>query len=75
MIRDSHEPMQWMLDLRTYEMKVHFNTTAEGHIDWRGDTVLYKKIQFSMTDFRGMMHGLMTETRRLLQEKLMLTPN
>jgi hypothetical protein len=64
-----------MLDLRTYEMKVHFNTTAEGHIDWRRDTVLYKKIQFSMTDFRGMMYGLMTETRRLLQEKLILTPN
>jgi hypothetical protein len=37
--------------------------------------VLYKKIQFSITDFRGMMHGLMTETRRLLQKKLILTPN
>jgi hypothetical protein len=73
MVRGSHGPMQWMLDLRTYGMKIHFNTTADGYIDWDKDTVLYKKIQFSMGDFRGMVHGLVAETRRLLVEELMLT--
>jgi superfamily II DNA helicase RecQ len=73
MVRGSHGPMQWMLDLRTYGMKIYFNTTAEGHIDWHGDTVLYKKIQFSMADFRGMVHDLVAETRRLLREELTLT--
>jgi hypothetical protein len=48
MVRGSHSPMQWMLDLRTYGMKIHFNTTADGHIDWQGDLVLYKKIQFTI---------------------------
>jgi hypothetical protein len=43
MVRGSHSPMQWMLDLRTYGMKIHFNTTADGHVDWQGDTVLYRK--------------------------------
>jgi hypothetical protein len=28
-----------------------------------------------MGDFRAMVHSLVTETRRLLQEKLMLAPN
>ena len=75
MVRGSHSPMQWMLDLRTYGMKIHFNTTADGHIDWQGDLVLYKKIQFTMTQFRGMIHGLVAETRRILQEELMFAPD
>lgn len=28
MVRGSHSPMQWMLDLRTYGLKIHHNTTA-----------------------------------------------
>ncbi len=75
MVRGSHGAMQWILSLRTYGMKIYFNTTAQGHIDWHGDTVLYKQLQFSMGEFRGMVHGLVAETRRLLQEKLMLAPN
>jgi hypothetical protein len=75
MVRGSHGAMQWILSLRTYGMKIYFNTTAQGHIDWHGDTVLYKQLQFSMSEFRGMVHGLVAETRRLLQEKLMLAPN
>ena len=73
MVRGSHGPMQWILDLRTYGMKIYFNTTADGHIDWDGNTVLYKKIQFSMADFRGMVHGLVAEARRLLREELTFT--
>ena len=33
MIRGSHSAMQWMLDLRTYGLRIHYNTTAEGSID------------------------------------------
>jgi superfamily II DNA helicase RecQ len=71
MVRGSHSPMQWMLDLRTYGMKIFFSSTADGHIDWQGDTVLYKKIQFTMADFRGMVHGLVAEAKRILFEKLL----
>jgi len=31
--------MQWMLDLRTYGLKIHYNTTAEGSIDWVGEQI------------------------------------
>ena len=58
MVRGSHSPMQWMLDLRTYGMKISFNSTTDGHIDWQGDTVLYKKIEFTMADFRAIVHQL-----------------
>ncbi|KAI0568053.1 hypothetical protein Alg215_12389, partial [Pyrenophora tritici-repentis] len=32
MVRGSHSPMQWMLDLRTYGLKIHYNTTTRGHV-------------------------------------------
>jgi superfamily II DNA helicase RecQ len=72
MVRGSHSPMQWMLDLRTYGMKIHYNTTTRGHVDWKGqDELLYKELHFSMAQFRSMVHGLVTESRRLLIEELL----
>jgi hypothetical protein len=32
MIRGTHGPMEWMLDLRGYGMTINFNTTIEGKI-------------------------------------------
>jgi hypothetical protein len=72
MVRGSHGPMQWMLDLRTYGLKIHYNTTSRGHVEWVGwDELLYKSLQFSMAQFRGMVHGLATESRRLLMDELL----
>ncbi|KAN0067914.1 hypothetical protein V8E54_013842, partial [Elaphomyces granulatus] len=72
MVRGTHSPMQWMLDLRTYGLKIHYNTTSLGHIEWRGpDELLYKQINFTMGDFRGFVHGLVRDTRRILQEDLL----
>ena len=34
--------MQWMLDLRTYGLKIYYNTTAEGCIDWVGEQISWK---------------------------------
>ena len=44
----TRSPIQWMLDLRMYGLKIWYNTTSEGHIDWVGDQILYKEIQFTM---------------------------
>ncbi|MCJ1360886.1 MAG: hypothetical protein MMC33_010895, partial [Icmadophila ericetorum] len=71
MVRGSHSPMQWMLDLRTYGLKIHYNTTAEGNVDWMRDRIIYKKVEFGMADFRGMVHGLAAETQRILRDDLM----
>jgi hypothetical protein len=32
-VRGSHGPMQWMLDLRTYGLKIHYNTTSRGNVE------------------------------------------
>ncbi|KAL1640735.1 hypothetical protein SLS61_010230 [Didymella pomorum] len=72
MVRGSHSPMQWMLDLRTYGLKVHYNTTSRGHVEWMGkDELLYKNLHFTMAQFRGMVHGMQAEAKRILVEELL----
>jgi hypothetical protein len=73
MVRGSRGPMQWMLDLRIYGLKVHYNSTPCGRITWmdRGE-LFYKDISFTMGDFRRFTHGLFRASRRILQEQLLL---
>jgi hypothetical protein len=72
MIRGTHSPMQWMLDLRTYGMKVHLNTTTLGTVGWMNhDQILYKQFQFTIEQFRGFIHSLVVATRDLLVNRLM----
>jgi hypothetical protein len=74
MVRGSHGPMQTLLDWRTYGLKVHYNTTAPGHVGWMGDDeLLYKDVHFTMGAFRGFVHGLVGSTRELLQEILYIS--
>ena len=65
-------PMQWLYRSRSYGFKIRYTTTAEGKIQWIRDDVLYPKIRFSMSQFRGMIHGLVREAREELFEKLMM---
>jgi len=76
MVRRTNSPMDWFLDLRTYGMKIHYNTTAAGHIMWKDHDVLqYRDIAFSMAEFRGMVHHLHETTRQtLLQDVLFGVP-
>ncbi|KAH8688031.1 hypothetical protein GQ44DRAFT_734550 [Phaeosphaeriaceae sp. PMI808] len=65
-------PMDWVLRLRTYGMTIRFNTNADGVIQWRGDTLMYGHIQFSMPRLRSMIYGLVETARMELQRDLLL---
>ena len=71
MIRNNHDFMQWMLNLRTYELKIHYNIIIENHVNWIENEILYKQIQFSMFDFRAIIHELMKRIERLLYDDLL----
>ncbi|QGA20956.1 hypothetical protein EYB26_008666 [Talaromyces marneffei] len=72
MVRGSQSPMQWMLDLRTYGLKIHYNTTTEGHVTWQNsDELLYKDVKFTMRQFRGMVDHTVRDARRILMEDLL----
>lgn len=66
MVRGTKGPMQWMLDLRTYGLKVHFEATIEGEVEWVDDELLYKTIRFTMPEFRSFVHGLVEDVERLV---------
>ncbi|KAK0352147.1 hypothetical protein LTR59_017192 [Friedmanniomyces endolithicus] len=72
MARGTAWPIQWLLDLRTYGLKIHYNTTAIGHVNWKDKhTLEYKNIAFSMDEFRGMVHQLVADSRRALLQDIL----
>jgi hypothetical protein len=64
--------METLLDWRTYGLKVHYNSTSPGHVMWMGeDQLLYQQIAFTMGDFRGFAHGLVTAAQDILGQLCM----
>ena len=48
-------------------MKIVFGSTAPGYVTWNGrEELLYKNVQFTMSQFRAMVDGLVTKGRNLL---------
>ncbi|KAK3613862.1 hypothetical protein LTR56_027628 [Elasticomyces elasticus] len=73
MVRGSGSPMQWLLDLRTYGLKIHYNTTAPGSVRWSGASQLtYKGMEIGMDAFRGFVHGLEGAARTQLQAAVLM---
>lgn len=67
--------MQWMLDLWMYGLKIHYNTTSEGHVTWQNnDELLYKDVKFMMWQFCGMVNHTVRDARRILMEDLLQCP-
>ena len=64
-------PIQWIFKARSYGFKIRYTTTADGCIQWIGDTILYQQIRFDMSQVRSMIHGLVEEARDVLFSKLM----
>jgi superfamily II DNA helicase RecQ len=64
-------PMDWMLETRTYGMKIRFTTTAGGVIDWIGDQVIFRRIRFTMAELSGFMHAVLQEARSTMAELAM----
>lgn len=67
-------PMNRIYAHKMYGMKIRYTTKAEGQISWEGDdTVLIRKIKFSMDDIRSVVHGLLAVVRTQLARELLMT--
>ena len=40
MVRLTYSPIDWFLNLRTYGLKIHYNTTAAGYMMWKDGDIL-----------------------------------
>jgi len=62
-----------MLNLQTYKLKIHYNTTAEEFIDWVEEQISWKgSVQFTMKQLCKMIEELIQESREVLFYDLML---
>jgi hypothetical protein len=70
MVGCSKGPVQWMLGFADVWFEMHYNTTSGGQVEWcNGDELLYKKAQFNMAQFGGMIYGLMGQMRRIMLDE------
>ena len=71
-IRDSHTPIDWLLNLRVYDINITRNTITTNQIDWNNNQISYgEQISFSISDFRGFIHGLIVFTRSIFFKNLL----
>jgi superfamily II DNA or RNA helicase len=67
-------PMDWIISKRAYGMAIRFSTTADGTVQWKGDTITYKKIEFSMIQLQTMIQSVVAQARIELMRDLMMIP-
>ena len=72
---DRFTPMKWMFLTRTFGLKVRYNTTAGGRIQWERDTVSYPGVKFGMGQFRTWVHGLIHDCREVMMKELLMCDN
>ena len=65
-------PMDRMLHMRTYGMKIRMTTKGDARVSWVGDRVSIDKISFTLGDLRAVVHGLNESMRQKLIKDLML---
>lgn len=60
----SPQPIHTIYIQKMYGMKIRYTTNAEGQVGWVGDdTILVRKIRFSMGELRKAVHGMLDTTR------------
>ena len=65
-------PMDRMLHMRTYGMKIRYTTKGVARVSWEGGMVCIDKISFTLGDLRAVVHGLEETARQRLTGELMM---
>lgn len=65
------KPMDWLIKLRTFGLRIQYTTPIDGQVYWVGDVLHYQSIRFSMDALRGFVRGIVAEMRQLLFEHLL----
>ncbi|KAH8646440.1 hypothetical protein BGZ61DRAFT_501313 [Ilyonectria robusta] len=65
-------PMNWIINTRTYGMRIRFTTPGEEKIDWFGDEIKCGGVKISMGKISDIMHNAVAEARRTLAKLTMM---
>lgn len=59
-------PMWWIMDTRTYGIKVRFTTPGGETVDWRGDQIIHGRVRLGMGQLSDMVHNMTDAARHTL---------
>jgi hypothetical protein len=59
-------PMNWIINTRTYGMRIRYTTPASETIDWCGDQIIHGRVRIRMSEISDMLHGLVGQARQTL---------
>lgn len=59
-------PMNWIINIYTYGMRIRFTTPGEETIDWRGDQIIHKCVRLGMDKLSDILYNVLDEARRTL---------
>ena len=65
-------PMDRILHIRTYGMKIRYSTKGDARVTWKGEEICIDKISFTMEELRSVVHGLSESARQRLTRDLLL---
>ena len=69
----SPKPWNWIYKLRTYGLKIRYTESSLGSIIWNGPELHYADISISMSQLRGLIHGLLSTAKAHLLEDILFT--
>jgi hypothetical protein len=76
MVIDQPVPMSRIYHIRTYSLKIRYNTTADGRVDWVGQgqqsRYISDGVEFTKHQFQSMVRGIIHDCRSKLTQKLLL---
>lgn len=59
-------PMNWIINTRTYGMRIRFTTPGSETIDWRGNMIVCGRVRLEMTEISDILHNLVIHARKTL---------
>jgi hypothetical protein len=68
----TYTPIHWVYHLRQYGKAITKWASGPGTVEWVGDKLRYRTIEFSMEMFRLFVHGLILAAHAQLHEELLM---
>jgi hypothetical protein len=68
----TNTPIPCIYDLRGCGMAISKGMSAQGTVEWVGETLQYRTFEFSMSDFRDFVRKLIGAAHRQLNEELLM---
>jgi hypothetical protein len=68
-------PFDWILETKSYAMKIQFTSTTGSQVIWQGDQITVRGVSLTMSSLQHFVSDLNLELRRITASLLLLDPD